>query len=151
MSLGYEFVAAIKYVILLLFFNYDNDDVNDPLELMVELLLGVAVLLLLVFLVQRLRAKDEAFSVTRTGVTLYLLIVATVVVLSVSLSLLGSHYTEEDHAQFAFTLLNIPLFAATASYAALSVSKSRQQERAYKEQLNQQIRLYEMMEKMNEE
>ena len=150
-SLGYEFVAAVKYVILLLFFNYDNDDVNDPLELMVELLLGVAVLLLLVFLVQRLRAKDEAFSVTRTGVTLYLLIVATVVVLSVSLSLLGSHYTEEDHAQFAFTLLNIPLFAATASYAALSVSKSRQQERAYKEQLNQQIRHYEMMEKMNED
>jgi hypothetical protein len=150
-SLGYEFVAAVKYVILLLFFNYDNDDVNDPLELMVELLLGVAVLLLLVFLVQRLRAKDEAFSVTRTGVTLYLLIVATVVVLSVSLSLLGSHYTEEDHAQFAFTLLNIPLFAATASYAALSVSKSRQQERAYKEQLNQQIRHYEMMEQMNED
>ena len=150
-SVGYEFVAAVKYVILLLFFSYDNDDVNDPLELMVELLLNVAVLLLLVILVQRLRVRNEAFSVTRTGVTLYLLIVATVVVLSVSLSLLGSHYTEEDHAQFAFTLLNIPLFAATVTYAALSVSKSRQQEKAYKEQLNQQIKHYEMMEQMNED
>ena len=150
-SVGYEFVAAVKYVILLLFFSYDNDDVNDPLELMVELLLNVAVLLLLVILVQRLRVRNEAFAVTRTGVTLYLLIVATVVVLSVSLSLLGSHYTEEDHAQFAFTLLNIPLFAATVTYAALSVSKSRQQEKAYKEQLNQQIKHYEMMEQMNED
>ncbi len=150
-SLGYEFVAAAKYVVLLLFFNYDNDDVNDPLELMVELLLNVAVLLLLTFLVQRFRARNETFPITRTGVTLYLLIMATVVVLSVSLSLLGSHYTEEDHAQFAFTLLNIPLFAATVAYAAMSVSKSRQQERAYKEQLNQQIRHYEMMEQMNED
>ena len=150
-SVGYEFVAAVKYVVLLLFFNYDNDNVNDPLELMVELLLNVAVVLLLVWLAQRAAAKKEAFVVTRSGTILYLLIVATVVVLSVSLSLLGSHYTEEDHAQFAFTLLNIPLFAATVTYAALSVSKSRQQEKAYKEQLTQQIKHYEMMEQMNED
>ena len=150
-TLGYEFVAAAKYVIMLLFFEYDNDDVNDPLELAVELLLNVAVLLLLVFLAQRFAARGEAFSASRSGIILYLLIVATVVVLSASISLLGSAYTEEDHAQFAFTLLNIPLFAATATYAALSVSKSRQQERAYKEQLTQQIKHYEMMEQMNED
>ena len=149
--LGYEFVAAVKYVVMLLFFQYDNDDVNDPLELAVELLLNVAVLLILLYLAQRFSSRGEAFSATRSGITLYLLIVATVVVLSASMSLLGSAYTEEDHAQFAFTLLNIPLFAATATYAALSVSKSRQQEKAYKEQLNQQIKHYEMMEQMNED
>ena len=150
-TVGYEFVAAVKYVILLLFFEYDNDDVNDPLELFVELLLNVAVLLILVWLLQRFAAKKETVAVSRPGVILYLLIVATVVVLSVSLALLGSAYSEEDHAQFAFTLLNIPLFAATAAYAALSVSKSRQQEKAYKEQLTQQIKHYEMMEQMNED
>ena len=48
--LGYEFVAALKYVILLLFFHYDNDNVNDPQELLVELGLNMAVLLLLVVL-----------------------------------------------------------------------------------------------------
>ena len=149
--LGYEFVAAVKYVVMLLFFQYDNDDVNDPLELAVELLLNVAVLLILLYLAQRFASRGEAFSATRSGITLYLLIVATVVVLSASMSLLGSAYTEEDHAQFAFTLLNIPLFAATATYAALSVSKSRQQEKAYKEQLTQQIKHYEMMEQMNED
>ena len=150
--LGYEFVAAVKYMILLLFFGYDNDNVNDPLELVVELLLSVAVLLLLFFLLQHFSAKRDApLSVTRMGAVLYLLIVATVVVFMVSISLLGSAYSEEDHAQFAFTLLNIPLFAATVTYAALSVSKSRQQEKAYRLQLSQQIRHYEMMEKMNED
>lgn len=150
--LGYEFVAAVKYIILLLFFNYDNDNVNDPLELVVELVLHVAVLLLLVFLLQRFaKRRDLPIAVTRMGAVLYLLIVATVVVFMVSISLLGSVYSEEDQARFAFTLLNIPLFAATVTYAALSVSKSRQQEKAYKEQLNQQIRHYEMMEKMNED
>ena len=63
--LGYEFVAAVKYVVMLLFFQYDNDDVNDPLELAVELLLNVAVLLLLVFLAQRFAARGEAFSASR--------------------------------------------------------------------------------------
>ncbi len=150
--LGYEFLAAVKYIILLLFFNYDNENVNDPLELVVELLLNVAAALLFVFLLQRFSAKREApVTVTRMGAALYVLIVATVVVFMVSISLLGSVYSEEDHARFVFTLLNIPLFAATVSTAALSVSKSRQQERAYKEQLDQQIRHYEMMEKMNED
>ena len=150
--LGYEFVAAVKYIILLLFFNYDNDNVNDPLELVVELLLNVAVLLLLFFLLQRFAEKrDVPIAVTRMGAVLYVLIVATVVVFMTSISLLGSVYSEEDQARFAFTLLNIPMFAATVTTAALSVSKSRQQERAYKEQLDQQIRHYEMMERMNED
>lgn len=150
--LGYEFVAAVKYIILLLFFHYDNDNVNDPLELIVELLLNVAVLLLLLLLLQRFAQRRELpIAVTRMGAVLYLLVVATVVVFIVSISLLGSVYSEEDYARFAFTLLNIPLFAATVTYAALSVSKSRQQEKAYKEQLTQQIRHYEMMEKMNED
>ena len=108
--LGYEFVAAVKYMILLLFFHYDNDNVNDPLELVVELLLNVAVLLLLIFLLQRFSLKREApITVTRMGAVLYLLIVATVVVFMVSISLLGSVYSEEDHARFVFTLLRSSL------------------------------------------
>ena len=151
-ALGYEFVAAVKYLILLLFFNYDNDNVNDPLELVVELALNAVVLLLLVFLLQRFAIKRDApVAVTHMGVALYVLIVATVVVFMSSISLLGSVYSEADQARFAFTLLNIPLFAATVTTAAVSVSKSRQQEKAYKERLDQQIRHYEMMERMNED
>ena len=97
-SLGYEFIAAVKYVILIVFFNYDNDNVNDPLELITELLLNAVVLILLIILQRRFSEKDVSFSVTRTGITLYLLIVSNVVVLSVSLSLIVSLYTKEDSA-----------------------------------------------------
>ena len=148
----YEFVAAVKYVILLLFFNYDNDHVNDPLELTLELALNIAVLLFLFWLSQRRAKKNmRPLGVTRMGATLYLLIVATVVVFTVSLALMGSVYSEEAHAQFAFTLLNIPLFAATVAYAVFSLSRSRQQEQHYKQQLAQQIQHYAMMEQMNED
>ena len=151
-AFSYEFVEAVKYVLLLLFFNYDNDDVNDPLELTLELALNIAALLLLLWLSLR-RAKKTAppLSVTRMGATLYLLIVATLVVFTVSLALMGSAYNEEAHAQFAFTLLNIPLFAATVAYAVFWLSRSRQQEQNYKQQLAQQIQHYAMMEQMNED
>ncbi|MBQ6067182.1 MAG: GHKL domain-containing protein [Clostridia bacterium] len=151
-AFSYEFVEAVKYVLLLLFFHYDNDDVNDPLELTLELALHIAVLLLLLWLTLRRTKKTmQPLSVTRMGATLYLLIVATLVVFTVSLALMGSAYTEEAHAQFAFTLLNIPLFAATVAYAVFSLSRSRQQEQNYKQQLAQQIRHYAMMEQMNED
>ena len=151
-AFSYEFTEAVKYVLLLLFFNYDNNNVNDPLELTLELALNTAALLLLLRLSQR-RAKKTAqpLSVTRMGATLYLLIVATLVVFTVSLSLMGSAYNEEAHAQFAFTLLNIPLFAATVAYAVFWLSRSRQQEQSYRQQLAQQIRHYAMMEQMNED
>lgn len=150
-SFGYEFVAAVKYLILLVFFRYDNDNINDPLELIVELLLNSAALTLFAVLLRHLSKKSESLSATRTGITLYLLIVSTVVVLSVSLSLIVSLYTEEDLSQFLFSLLIIPLFAVTMTYASLSVSRSRRSEKAYKEQLDRQIEYYEMMEKMNED
>ena len=150
-SLGYEFIAAVKYVILLVFFNYDNDNVNDPLELITELLLNTVVLMILIIFRRCFAKKNRSFSVTRTGITLFLLIVSTVVVLSASLSLIVSLYTEEEHSKFMFALLIIPLFSATMTYAAVSVSKSRQSEKAYREQLDLQIRYYEMMEKMNED
>lgn len=150
-SLGYEFIAAVKYIILLVFFRYDNDNVNDPLELITELMLNMIVLMLLIILLRHFSKKDGTFPITRTGITLYLLIISTVVVLSASLSLIVSLYTEAEHSQFLFTLLIIPLFSATMTYAAVSVSKSRQSEKAYREQLDLQIKYYEMMEKMNED
>lgn len=150
-SLGYEFIAAVKYLILIVSFGYNNDNVNDPLELIVELLLNSAVLTLFILLLRHFSERNESFPVTRTGITLFLLIISTVVVLSVSLSLIVSLYTEEDHSRFMFTMLIIPLFGATMTYAVSSVSKSRRSEKAYKERLDSQIRYYEMMEKMNED
>jgi len=151
-AFGYEFVAAVKYVILLLFFHYDNDNVNDPLELAMELALNAAALLLLLW-VSQLRAKRSVDPpvVTRMGATLFLLIVATLVVFMVSLSLMGSAYSEDANAQFVFFLLNIPLFAATVAYAVFSLSRSRQQEQNYKRQLAMQIQHYAMMERMNDD
>jgi len=139
-------------LILLLFFHYDNDNVNDPLELAMELALNAAALLLLLW-VSQLRAKRSVDPpvVTRMGATLFLLIVATLVVFMVSLSLMGSAYSEDANAQFVFFLLNIPLFAATVAYAVFSLSRSRQQEQNYKRQLAMQIQHYAMMERMNDD
>ena len=150
--LGYELAAALKYLVLLLFAGYDNDNVNDPLELLVELAVNAAVLLLFVLLLLRSAGRRrQPLSVTPMGAALYLLIVATVVVFSVSVALMGPAVSREDRSRFLLTMLNVPLFAATVTCAALSISRSRQQERAYKERLSQQIKHYEMMEQLNED
>ena len=151
-TIGYTFVEAIKYIVLLLFFEYDNDNIDDPLEVTVELVVGAVVLALVLWLLRR-RGRTDArmVSVTRTGATLYLLVVATLVMFIASLALLGSNYSEEDRAKFMILMLNLPLFAATVAYAVRSLSKSRLQEKTYRQLLLQQIQHYEMMEQMNED
>ncbi|MBR3553886.1 MAG: GHKL domain-containing protein [Clostridia bacterium] len=142
----------IKYVALFLFFNYDNDHVNDPLELLWELLAGAALLLLaLPLLLRYAHRRGHPLAVRHRGVILYLLVAVTLVIFLVSLGLLSAEYTAEKRAQFLFTLLNIPAFAATVTYAVWDLSKARMQEQIYRVQLSQQIRHYEMMEQMNED
>ncbi len=142
----------LKYTVLLLFFNYDNNELNDPFELIWEVIIGVAVqLLVLLLLLRYAKRRDHPLTVNNRGVILYLLIVMTALIFIVSLGLLSASYTEEKRAEFFFTLLNIPMFAATVTYAVWTLSKSRMQEQSYKRQLAQQIQHYEMMEQMNED
>ena len=142
----------LKYGVLLLFFNYDNDNLNDPFELIWEVIAGVVVqLLVLLLLLVYAKRREHPLTVNNRGVILYLLIVMTLFIFIVSLGLLSASYTEEKRAEFIFTLLNIPMFAATVTYAVWTLSKSRIQEQSYKHQLAQQIQHYEMMEQMNED
>ncbi len=149
---GYTFVEAIRFVILLIFFNFDNNSRNEPLELIVEFLVDVAVFLLTGLLLARWAKKHtDALNVTRTAAVLFLLTVASVAVFVTSLMLMGSAYSAERRSEFGFMLLNIPVLTATVTYALFSFFRMRVKTETYREQLNMQIRQYQWLEQMNED
>ena len=152
LTFGYTFVEAVKYIILIVFFRYDNDNVNDPLELLVEVLLNTAVLLGLCVLYRRRVKKGRApdFFLTLDP-KLFLLIVTSLGVFVASLALFGSHYDAGRQAEFVFTLLNIPLLAATVGYTVYLISRGRQTAARYQAQLDMQVQYYERLETMNED
>ncbi len=150
--LGYPLVEAIKYVVLVLFFHYDYENINDPFETLVEFLLHVGFFLVsLLFLTRYVKRHDIYISLTRGGVVLFILITATVMVFVASLAMLASHYSESQQAELAFALCNIPLVTATITVAVAGLIKSRARSEQYKAQLEAQLQYYAMMEQMNED
>ena len=151
-GLGYTFVEAARFLILLLFFRFDNDNRDDALELIVGFLVDVVCFLLAYVLLTRYAKKRTIYlNVTKNAVVLFVLLVASVVVFVTSLLLIGSHYSGGSQLEFGFMLMNIPVLTATVSFALLSFFRMRSRSEQYKQQLNMQIRQYEWMEQMNEE
>ena len=153
LSLGYTFVEAAKYIILVLFFRYDNNNINDPVELTLELLLNTLLLVLLAALLRRRLKKTEnapAFFLQLNPV-LYLLVVLTVGVFVASLALLDPAYTLMRQPEFIFTLLNIPLLAGTVGYTVFLIARGRQTQTRQQAQLEMQVKYYETLETMNED
>ncbi len=151
-GLGYTFVEATRFLILLLFFRFDNNNRDDALELIVGFLVDVACFLLAYLLLTRYAKKHTIdLNVTKNAVVLFVLLVASVAVFVTSLLLIGSNYSGGSQLEFGFMLMNIPVLTATVSYALLSFFRMRSRSEQYKQQLNMQIRQYEWMEQMNEE
>ena len=151
-TVGYTFVEALRFIVLLVFFDFDNNDRNDPLELIVEFLVDTAVFLLAGLLLARwAKRHTAALHVTRTAAVLFLLTAASVAVFVTSLMLMGSAYSAERQGEFGFMLLNIPALTATVSYALVSFFRMRAENDTYREQLNMQIRQYRWLEQMNED
>lgn len=149
---GYAFVEELRFVVLLLFFRFNYETRDEPLELLVEFLIDTVAFLLASLLLHYYSKKNDlAPELTRSAVVLFLLTTATVAVYITTLLLLGSAFSESRSAQFLLVLLNLPLLAATVSVAVITFYKMHAMQENYRQQLNMQIRQFEWMEQINEE
>ena len=151
-ALAYVFVEAVKYMILLFFFRSELQTHNDALELVIEIFVHLVSVLLILLLLRRKNEKRNVFEpLLQISPLLYVLIVLDVLVFGVTMVGVSSGFSGTEKKQVVFILLNIPIFTVTVGYAVYSLVKTQTAEKTYKLQLEQQIKHYEMMEKMNED
>jgi len=149
---GYTFVESAKFLLLYLFFHYDNNERNEPVEMTVELFVDVFFFLFaLAFYLLYAAKREERMEITRQGAGLFLLVTATVSVFMISLGLLSRDYTQSNQAAFVFMLLNIPLLTVTATFGMGVNLKSRAAAEVYRAQLDMQVQHYEFMARMNDD
>ena len=149
---GYTFVESFKFLLLYLFFNYDNDARDEPVEMTVELFVDVFFFLFaLGFFLLYAAKKEDRIEITRQGAGLFLLVTATVSVFMISLGLLSRDYTQSNQAAFVFMLLNIPLLTVTATFGMGMNLKTRAASEVYRAQLDMQVQHYEFMARMNDD
>ena len=149
---GYTFVEALRFMVLLVFFGFDNDHRDDALELVVGFLVDIAVFLLAFLLLTFIARRRTIYvNVTRDGAVLFLMMVLTTAVFVTSLLLIGARYSETRGAEFAFMLLNIPALSATVTFALVRVFRMRAESDRYKRQLSMQIQQFAWMEQMVED
>ena len=151
-ALAYVFVEGVKYFFMLFFFRSELQTHNDALELVIELFVHLASVIATLVLLRRKNEKRNIFEpLLQISPILYVLIVVNVLVFGLTLVGVAGGFSGTSPKQMVFLLLNIPIFAATVSYGVYSIVKAQTSERTYRLQLEQQIRHYEMMEKMNED
>ncbi len=149
---GYTVLEELRFVVLLLFFHFNYETRNEPLELTVEFLIDAAAFLAAVLFLFRRRQKDGLPpELTRGAVILFLLAAATVGAFITTILVLGSAFSQSYNVQLMLLLLNLPLLAATVSYSAVTFFRMRAEAENYRQQLNMQIRQFEWMEQMNED
>ncbi len=149
---GGNALDVLKYFALILFFDYAFETGDSALELLLDILICGAVLIVMtgVFLFFA-RRRQSALPVARINIPLYLLIVLTLIVFMTTILMLGINRSGARPVELAFTLANIPLFTGTAIYSAIVLVRTKVSEENYKEMVDMQIRHYEQMEKKNEE
>ena len=149
---GYTFVESVKYILLYLFFHFDNAAHDEPVEMTVELFVDAGFFLAaLAFWLLYASKREISLTVSRGGSALFLLVVATVAVFMVSLGLLSGSYNGENHAEFIFMLLNIPLVSASIAFGVALALRARSKSDIYRAQLDMQVKHYEFMAQMNDD
>jgi hypothetical protein len=149
---GYTFVESVKYILLYLFFRFDNAAHDEPVEMTVELFVDAGFFLAaLAFWLLYASKREITLTVSRGGSALFLLVVATVAVFMVSLGLLSGSYTGGNHAEFIFMLLNIPLVSASIAFGVALALRARSKSDIYRAQLDMQVKHYEFMAQMNDD
>lgn len=150
-ALGCCLIDLPKYLILIFFFHYTNDDLDAPPAFLVELLLNFT-FFLLILLLYALRERKNVFApLLRLDPVFFVLIVLTLCAFMTSLVLFGSILSADRLPEFAFMLTNIPLFAATVIYGISSMLRAKKAEETFRRELDRQILHYETMERINED
>ena len=151
-ALGYTLVEAVRYFVLLLFFDYDFDAQNPPLEMLVGLFVDAAAFLIGYLLLTRyVRRHTAALNVTRNAAILFVLAVFSAAIFVTSLLLFSSAGSAAKKPYFDFVLLNVPMLTGTIAFAMFTIYRTRAQAEQYKEQLGMQVRQFEWMEQMNDD
>ena len=151
-AFGSNLLDVIKYLVLILVFNYDFQTTDYALDLLLDLLIYTAALIVMAGLfLAYARRKNSALLIARINVPLYLLIVLTLVVFMTTILMLGINHSGSRPVELVVVLANIPLFTGTAIYSALVLLRTKVSEENYKAMVDMQIRHYEQMEAKNEE
>ena len=151
-AFGYTVVEAVKFIVELVFFGFDNNDRNEPLELLISFIVDFVFFLGSYLLLTRyINKRFTPISLSKNAAILFILAVASTAMFVTSLLLLGTEYSSERQVEFIFMLMNIPILAATIAFAAITYSRMRAKNETYLQQLNMQIRQFEWMEQMYDE
>ena len=150
-ALGCCLIDLPKYMILMLFFRYTDDDLDAPPAFLVELLLHVLFLLLFVALYARRERKNVFAPLLRLDPVFFVLIVLSLSSFTASLVMFGSMLSPDRRPEFAFALANLPLFAATVTYGVATTLRTKKAEETFRRELDRQILHYETMERINED
>ena len=149
---GGNAIDVLKYFALILFFDYSFAADHAALDLLLDVLLCAAgVIVAAGFFLAYARKKDSALLIARINAPLYVLIVLTLIVFMTTLLMFGVNHSGARPAELIFSLANIPLFTGTAIYSAVVLLRTKISAENYKEMAQMQIRHYEQMEKKNEE
>lgn len=150
-ALGCCLIDLPKYMILMLFFRYSNDDLDAPPAFLVELLLHILFLLLFLALYARRERKNVFAPLLRLDPVFFVLIVLSLSSFTASLVMFGSMLSPDRRPEFAFALTNLPLFAATVTYGVATTLRTKKAEETFRRELDRQILHYETMERVNED
>ena len=146
---GGVFSEALRFLILLVFFGFDQTDRDDALETVVGLFVDCAFFLAGYLLFVRGRRRGPPVpDVTKRGAALFLMIVVSTGIMITTLLVMGSSYSEERKAEFAFMLLNVPALTVTATFAFSIWRRMHGEAENYRRQLDLQIRQFAWMEQM---
>lgn len=149
---GGNLIDVLKYLALILFFDYSAATDDAALDLLLDVLLCAAgVIVMAGFFLAYARKKDSALLIARINAPLYVLIVLTLVVFMTTLLMFGINHAGARPVELIFSLANIPLFTGTAIYSAVVLLRTKVSEENYKEMVDMQIRHYAQMEAKNEE
>jgi len=151
-TIGYNIVEAAKYLILMLFYEYDGRTISAGIELFVDTIVNSAAFVIaLAIYISYSKKKQKMNIASKIRLPLFLLIIFTVIVFISTMLVFGLNFTEVKRKVFILALSNIPLFVATVSYALTDILRSRISEENYKKQVEMQLQNYEILEKKNEE
>lgn len=149
---GGNLIDVLKYFVLILFFDYSFAADNTALDLLLDVLLCAAGLIIAAgFFLAYARKKDSALLIARINAPLYVLIVLTLIVFMTTLLMFGVNHSGARPTELIFSLANIPLFTGTAIYSAVVLLRTKVSEENYKTMVDMQIRHYAQMEQKNEE
>lgn len=143
---------VLKYVLLTMFTDFSYAEADPRVDFIMELISTAALFAaaaIVFFALARKRDSESRFA--QLDLPLIFMVFTAIGLFIVTILLLGINNFGENRTEYIITLLNIPVIGATAAYAARTILKTKLSEENYRQQLNMQVKHYELMDKKNEE